>query len=123
MNKRNLQHFEGLLNNKIQSLIGKAGSTVGGMAGSETTFPDPTDRASMESDRNFMLRVRDRERKLILKARQALSRIQGGTYGYCDTCGEPISEARLNARPEAEVCIECKKETEDREKTARLLRR
>ena len=121
MNKRKLKHFEGLLTNKIEALIGKAGQSVRGMSGEENTaFPDPTDRASLESDRNFVLRIRDRERKLILKAREALTRIKNGSYGYCDYCGNPIKATRLEARPEATLCIECKTEMEQRERQSKL---
>ncbi len=122
MNKRQLKTYERLLNKKIDSLIGKADSAVGGMSTERETFPDPTDQAAMEAERNFMLRVRDRERKLILKARSALARIESGNYGYCDRCGEQISDRRLKARPEATMCIECKRELEDRERQARLMR-
>lgn len=121
MNKRQLRHFESMLEGKIESLIGKADQTVGRMSTASATFADPNDRATLETDRNFVLRVRDRERKLILKAREALMRIQNGTFGYCRLCGDPISASRLEARPEAELCIECKTETELRERRARYL--
>jgi len=122
MNKRSLKKFESLLAGKIDQLIGKAGKTIGRMSGYSSATPDPNDRASLESERNFMLRIRDRERKLILKAREALDRIKSGDYGYCDACGEPISKSRLEARPEAELCIECKNEVEERERTAKRMK-
>ena len=77
-------------------------------------FPDPTDRASLESDRNFLLRIKDRERKLITKVKEALERIDNGTYGICESCGKPISEKRLMARPVTTECIECKTEEEQK---------
>jgi DnaK suppressor protein len=80
------------------------------------TFPDPTDRATLETDRNFMLRIRDRERKLISKIKEALERIEDGTYGLCEACGEPISEKRLLARPVTTLCIECKARQEKQER-------
>jgi DnaK suppressor protein len=80
------------------------------------TFPDPTDRASLESDRNFMLRIRGRERRLLLKIEEALERIEDGSFGSCERCGEDISEERLKARPVTTHCIECKKKEEALEK-------
>jgi len=82
-------------------------------------FPDPTDRASLESDRNFLLRIKDRERKLIMKVKEALDRIDNGTFGICESCGKPISEKRLMARPVTTLCIECKTEREDQEQIER----
>jgi DnaK suppressor protein len=87
------------------------------MSGSkDENFPDPTDRASHETDRNFLLRVKDRERKLISKIKEALQRIEDGSYGTCEICGEAISEKRLEARPVTTCCIDCKKEEEEMEK-------
>jgi len=82
----------------------------------KANFPDPTDRASLESDRNFELRIRDRERKLINKIREAVERLDEGEYGVCESCGEDIGEARLRARPVTTLCIECKTEQERQEK-------
>ena len=97
-------------------LLREAGKTVSEMTDEKTNFPDPTDRASLESDRNFELRIRDRERKLISKIREALDRIEAGEFGECDDCGDMISEARLKARPVTTLCIECKTEQERQEK-------
>jgi DnaK suppressor protein len=83
-------------------------------------FPDPTDRASLESDRNFLLRIKDRERKLIMKVKEALDRIDNGTFGICESCGKPISEKRLMARPVTTQCIDCKTEEEKKERLERL---
>jgi DnaK suppressor protein len=121
MKKQQLRYLEGLLQGKIDQLLGKADQTVGRMTRSATQFADPNDRATLETDRNFVLRVRDRERKLIQKAQEALTRIKSGTYGYCKMCHEPISASRLEARPEAELCIECKTEMESRERRPRYL--
>jgi DnaK suppressor protein len=82
------------------------------MTGEIAKFPDPTDRAALEADRNFMLRIRDRERKLIAKIRGALERIDNETYGICDTCGSDISIKRLKARPVTTQCIDCKTKEE-----------
>jgi DnaK suppressor protein len=70
----------------------------------------------LETDRNFMLRIRDRERKLITKIKEALERIEDGTYGLCEACGEPIGEKRLLARPVTTLCIECKARQEKQER-------
>ena len=86
------------------------------MTEQKENFPDPTDRATLESDRNFMLRIRDRESKLIKKIKQALERIENDTYGICETCGEEISVERLKARPVTSQCIECKSKEEALEK-------
>jgi len=80
----------------------------------------PTDRASLESDRNFLLRIKDRERKLILKVKEALDRIDNGTFGICESCGKSISEKRLKARPVTTLCIECKTEVENQEQKERM---
>ena len=115
MKKKDLDFFQKLLTERLESLLAQASGTVSGMTDEKPTFPDPTDRAAMESDRNFTLRIRDRERKLIAKIRKALERIADGTYGVCEDCGEDISVKRLKARPVTTQCIECKKEEEARE--------
>lgn len=83
----------------------------------QTSFPDPTDQASVETDRNFDLRIKDRERRLIKKVDQALVRIQEGEFGICDGCGGDISIKRLQARPVTTLCIECKTAQEQDERT------
>ena len=84
---------------KINELLSEAGKTVSEMTnGLRENYPDPNDRASLESDRNFELRIRDRERKLIIKMQEAIKRIDDGTFGLCELCGGPISEKRLMAR-------------------------
>ena len=115
MNKKDIEYFKGFLTERLETLLSEASGTVSGMTNEKPTFPDPTDRAAMESDRNFTLRIRDRERKLIEKIREALERLEDGTYGICDTCGESISAKRLKARPVTTQCIECKTEEEARE--------
>jgi DnaK suppressor protein len=120
MKEERLKHFKVLLNNRLEELLSEAGKTVSGMSGSvESHFPDPTDRASLETDRNFLLRVKDRERKLITKVKEALERIEDDSYGICAICGEEISEERLEARPVTTCCIDCKKEAEEEEKKRR----
>jgi len=111
-----LKAFKDLLNQKINELLSEAGKTVSEMTNGKENYPDPTDRASLESDRNFELRIRDRERKLIIKMQEAIKRIDDGTFGICDDCGGPISEKRLMARPVTTQCIECKTKQERMEK-------
>jgi len=85
----------------------------------QNAFPDPTDQASMETDRNFDLRIKDRERKLIRKIDQAILRIKDGEFGICESCGGDISIKRLQARPVTTLCIDCKTEQEQEERTRR----
>ncbi len=117
MDERQLDHFKTLLTKRLEKLLKDAEKTVSGMSDDgEEAFPDPTDRASLETDRNFLLRIRDRERKLIIKIKEALKRIDDGTFGICMECGEEISIKRLEARPVTTHCIECKKREEEMEK-------
>jgi len=83
----------------------------------QNAFPDPTDQASMEVERNFDLRIKDRERKLIRKINQALERIKNGEFGICESCGGNIGVKRLQARPVTTLCIDCKQEQEQQERT------
>lgn len=120
MKKKDKEYFEKLLNERLENLLSRAGDTVSGMTAPKENFPDPTDRASLESDRNFMLRIRDREHKLIKKIKKALLRIDNDTFGICETCGEDISLNRLKARPVTTQCIECKSKEEALEKALGL---
>ena len=118
MEKDTLEYFSSLLNGMLSDLLNEAGRTVSDMSGSnEENFPDPSDRAALETDRNFLLRVKDRERKLISKIKEALGRIDDGSFGICEHCEEDISVKRLEARPVTTSCIECKKEEEENEKS------
>ncbi len=120
MKKKDIEFFKELLENKIEDLLSQADNTVSGMTAPKENFPDPTDRASLESDRNFMLRIRDRESKLIKKIKKALGRIENGTFGVCEACGEDISIERLKARPVTTQCIDCKTKEEAFEKALGL---
>jgi DnaK suppressor protein len=111
-----LEVFRAMLIQKINELLSEAGKTVSEMTNGKENFPDPNDRASLESDRNFELRIRDRERKLIMKMQEAIKRIDDGVYGICEACGGPISEKRLMARPVTTDCIDCKTKQEKMEK-------
>ena len=116
MQPERLAFYRELLTRQLEELLKEAGRTVEGMGSIPEAFPDPTDRAALEADRNFELRIRDRERKLIGKIRDALARIEEGTFGTCEECGEPIFEARLEARPVTTQCIECKTAAEAAER-------
>jgi len=120
MEQKNLDYFKELLTNRLENLLNQADDTVSGMTVPKENFPDPTDRATLESDRNFMLRIRDREHKLIKKIKKTLIRIEEGTFGICDKCGEDISIERMNARPVTTQCIHCKTNEEAREKALGL---
>ena len=89
--------------------------TVVDMTNVEENFPDPTDRASLESNRNFTLRLRDRDRKLVAKIKEAIKRIEVGSFGICHGCGWEIEEKRLIARPVTSLCIDCKTVAEEEE--------
>ena len=116
MDKEKLAYFREFLNERLRVLFNEAEKTVTGMTNDKDPFPDPTDRANLETDRNFELRIRDRERKLILKIKEALARIEDGTFGVCEECGQEISEERLKVRPVTTLCIECKTKAEVEEK-------
>jgi len=120
MDKKKSEYFRGLLQDQLDELIDEALKTVNGMTNLKDTFPDPTDRAALETDRNFLLRIRDRERKLIEKIKEALDRIDNDQFGVCEVCGKEIGEKRLMARPVTTLCIECKKKQEAREKARGL---
>lgn len=116
MNRSQLERFEQLLKGRRQEILDDAGRTVGGMTDNRETFPDPSDRATLEANRNALLRIRDRERKLLSKIDEALGRIGDGTYGVCESCGEEIGVERLNARPVTTLCIQCKSDQEAEER-------
>jgi DnaK suppressor protein len=114
--------FRNLLKERRQELLDEAGRTVGGMSTTGDNFPDPTDRALLEGNRNLVLRIRDRERKLLAKIDEAIERIEDGTYGKCESCGGPIGVERLKARPVTTLCIECKESQEAEESRMRARR-
>ena len=109
-------HFSAMLTSLKQELMEDIERTVHTMQDETTVFADPNDRASQESDMALELRNRDRERKLIKKIDEALGRIRDGEYGYCDSCGVEIGLKRLEARPTATLCIDCKTLEELRER-------
>ena len=115
MNKATRKRFGNKLNQMLSELKEEVTHTVDGMRVGTGAFPDPTDRASLESERNLTLRIRDRERQLRNKIEDALARIDEGTFGNCEVCGGPISDHRLEARPVTTLCIDCKETEEEDE--------
>lgn len=105
-----------LLVQRRSEILAEATRTVGGLNSNKDNTPDPTDRASIEADHIALLRVRDRERKLLTKIDEALARLDSGNYGQCESCGGPIGFERLRVRPVTTLCIECKSEQEELER-------
>jgi DnaK suppressor protein len=116
MNKNQLNHFRKILNDWKSELSHDIERTVHTMQDEVTMFADPNDRASQESDMALELRNRDRERKLVKKIDETLRNIDADDYGYCEGCGVEIGLKRLEARPTATLCIDCKTLDEMREK-------
>ena len=116
MNPAQEDHFREILLAWKRSLMEEVDRTVHHMQDEATNFPDPNDRATQESEFSLELRTRDRERKLIKKIDEALSSLDNHEYGYCDACGVEIGVRRLEARPTATLCIDCKTLDEIREK-------
>ena len=116
MNARQRSHFRKILETLKAELSEEIDRTVHTMQDEATVFADPNDRASQESDMALELRNRDRERKLIKKIDETIARIDANEYGYCDSCGVEIGLKRLEARPTATLCIDCKTLDELRER-------
>jgi len=116
MNAKQRTHFRKILESIKSELSEEIDRTVHTMQDEATVFADPNDRASQESDMALELRNRDRERKLIKKIDETIARIDANEYGYCDSCGVEIGLKRLEARPTATLCIDCKTLDEMREK-------
>lgn len=116
MNEDQRAHFRELLLAWKRDLMEEADRTVHHMQDEASNFPDPNDRASQESEFSLELRTRDRERKLLRKIDQTLKRVETEDYGWCDTCGAEIGIRRLEARPTATLCFDCKTLDEIRER-------
>lgn len=116
MNKKQLEHFRAKLLAWRKELLDELTRTVHQMRDEPDNPADQNDRASQETDMSLELRSRDRERKLIKKIDEAIQRMDGGDYGYCEVCGVEIGLERLDARPTADLCIDCKTLDELREK-------
>lgn len=109
-------HFREILAEWKRQLMEEVDSTIHHLQEEQSNFADPSDRASQEEEFSLELRTRDRERKLIRKIDEAAERIEGDDYGYCDACGIDIGIRRLEARPTATLCIDCKTLAEIKEK-------
>ena len=119
MNERQLDYFRKKLLAWKDDILRESRGTVVQLQAETSNHPDLVDRASSESDRALELRTRDRQRKLISKIDEALRRIEDGSYGYCEETGEPISLARLDARPTATLSLEAQERPERRERVHR----
>ncbi len=116
MNAKQLAHFRKMLEAWKAELSQDIDTTLHSMQDEQTVFADPNDRATQESDMALELRNRDRERKLIRKITETIAKIDAGEYGYCESCGVEIGLERLQARPTATMCIDCKTLEEIRER-------
>jgi len=116
MNAKQLAHFRKMLEAWKAELSQDIDTTLHSMQDEQTVFADPNDRATQESDMALELRNRDRERKLIKKINETIAKIDSGDYGYCESCGVEIGLERLQARPTATLCIDCKTLEEIRER-------
>ncbi len=121
MDKQKSEQFKTILNDQLVSLRQEMDSTVSEMGHDSEVYADLNDVASVETDKTMLLKIRDRERMLMTKIEDALKRIDNGTYGVCDSCGDEISETRLKARPVTTLCIDCKQELEGQEHKRRFL--
>ncbi|HHW7447445.1 TPA: RNA polymerase-binding protein DksA [Pasteurella multocida] len=116
MNEAQLLHFKKILQAWRDQIVEEATRTVAHMQDEASNFPDPADRATQEEEFSLELRTRDRERKLLKKIENTLKKLETGDFGYCDSCGIEIGIRRLEARPTADLCIDCKTLAEIREK-------
>jgi DnaK suppressor protein len=116
MDAKNLAYFKRQLTTDLERLLKQEVDTKTALLNTERVCPDWVDQALVESDLNFKLHIRSRERRLINKIKSALIRIENGTYGICETCGEDIPVQRLKVRPVTDFCIECKNSMEAQER-------
>lgn len=116
MNEAQQEHFKNMLVSWKQELMEEVDRTVSHMKDEASNFPDPADRATQEEEFSLELRTRDRERKLIKKIDSTMERIENDDYGFCDQCGVDIGVRRLEARPTASLCVDCKTLDEIKEK-------
>ena len=116
MNDKQLAHFKKILQAWHEQIREEADRTVAHMQDEASNFPDPSDRATQEEEFSLELRNRDRERRLMKKIESTLKKLESDDFGYCDSCGVEIGIKRLEARPTADLCIDCKTLAEIREK-------
>jgi DnaK suppressor protein len=115
MDPKDIEFFRKHLSDMLNDIVKQGDETIEDMTDMVEVYADPADRATAESDRAFTLRLRDRERRLIKKIKEAIQRIDDGSYGICEECGEEISVPRLKARPVTTLCIHCKSKQEEDE--------
>jgi RNA polymerase-binding transcription factor len=113
---KNRQHFKKLLNQRLKESLEKSQDTLTDITEGKDRVADRMDQASYASDMGFALRIKEREAKLITKIREALERLEDGTFGICEECGEEIPLKRLMARPVTHLCIQCKQAQEEQER-------
>lgn len=116
MDSKNLAYFKRQLMTELERLLQQEVDTKTALLNTDRVCPDWVDQALVESDLNFKLHIRNRERRLINKIKAALMRIENGTYGICEMCGEDIPIKRLRVRPVTDFCIECKSAAETQER-------
>jgi len=116
MDPKDVEMFREIMTQMLDDILRKGEETIEDMTDTREMYADPADRATAESDRSFTLRLRDRERKLIKKIQEAQQRLEDGTYGICEECGDEISVPRLKARPVTTLCIACKSREEEEER-------
>jgi len=116
MRRREVDRYRSVLEEQLAALVGQGEKAVHEMVENGEEIPDPNDRATVEEGRNWSLRLRDRDRRLIGKIQEALARLETGTFGTCTSCGRAIGAARLRARPVTDLCIACKTEAERAER-------
>lgn len=121
MQYADLLYFKNLLTEMAKDILQRGDATVESFQNDAMDYADPTDRATAESDREFLLALRQREHSMLRKIREALERIADGSYGECEECGEDIALARLKARPVTTLCIHCKQRQEQLEQTPGLV--
>lgn len=112
LTREELETLKAILDDQLRDLLSQSRDAVNELVEVRDTDADPLDLAVTESNRDFTLRMAERERKLLTKIRHALERIGDGEYGVCESCGAPITFGRLMARPVATLCIDCKTEAE-----------
>ena len=120
LSSEEIENLQSMLEEQLKSLMSQSREAVQQLTEVRETDSDPLDLAVTESNRDFTLRLADRERRLLVKIRYALERMGNGEYGTCESCGEPITYGRLMARPVATLCIDCKTEAEQVERRQRV---
>jgi DnaK suppressor protein len=120
LSKKEVESLRAILEEQLRELLSQSREAVTTLTEVRETDADPLDVAVTESNRDFVLRMADRERKLLSKIQHALERMQNGEYGVCESCGAPITYGRLMARPVATLCIDCKTEAEQIEPKKRV---